>query len=161
RKVAPQERRYPRVTRRILLSWSSGKDSAWALHQLRRHPDTEAVGLLTIVNDAAARASMPAVRRVLVQPTAAAAGQRLCPVTLPVPCANHAYEERMSGALRTLRREGVTHIAFGDLYLEDVRAYRERQLAGTGIEPLFPLWSSRAETPRLARRMLDAGLQAV
>ncbi|BAS26838.1 ATP-binding domain-containing protein [Limnochorda pilosa] len=149
------------MNRRVVLSWSSGKDSAWALYVLRRQPDTEVVGLLTTVNEVAGRVSMHAVRQELVEAQAAAANLLLWPVPLPSPCSNDAYEERMSQALHALRQEGITHIAFGDLYLEDVRAYRERQLAGTGIEPLFPLWTSRPETPRLARRMLDAGLRAV
>jgi uncharacterized protein (TIGR00290 family) len=149
------------VTRHVLLSWSSGKDSAWALHQLRREEDVEVVGLLTTFNEGAARVAMHAVRRLLVEEQAAATGLPLWPVLLPWPCANADYEARMDAALARARSEGVTHVAFGDLFLEDVRAYREQRLHGTGIEPLFPLWSSGRDTPALARRMVDAGLRAV
>jgi uncharacterized protein (TIGR00290 family) len=149
------------VTRRVLLSWSSGKDSAWALHQLRQQGDVELVGLLTTFNEAADRVAMHAVRRQLVAAQAAATGLPLWPVLLPWPCANADYEALMAAALGRARAEGVTHVAFGDLFLEDIRAYREQCLRGTGLEPLFPLWSSARETPALARRMLDAGLRAV
>jgi uncharacterized protein (TIGR00290 family) len=147
--------------RRVLLSWSSGKDSAWTLHLLRQQPDVEVVGLLTTFNEAAERVAMHAVRRELVEMQADAAGLPLSIVWLLWPCANEVYEQRMSAAIAQARREGITHIAFGDLFLEEIRAYRVRQLAGTGIEPLFPLWGTPADTPALARRMLDAGLQAV
>jgi uncharacterized protein (TIGR00290 family) len=147
------------MTRRVLLSWSSGKDSAWALHVLRGQADVEVVGLLTTFNEAAGRVAMHAVRRELVEAQAAAAGLPLWPVELPWPCANAAYEERMAVAIARARERGVSHLAFGDLFLEDVRDYRVRQLAGTGVEPLFPLWGS--DTAELARRMLAAGLRAV
>lgn len=147
--------------RRVLLSWSSGKDSAWALHVLRRQPDVEVVGLLTTFNDVVDRVAMHAVRRSLVDAQAAATGLPLWPVALPSPCSNVAYEERMGTAIARAREEGVTHLAFGDLFLEDVRDYRIRQLSGTGIEPLFPLWCSPSATPELANRMLDAGVRAV
>ena len=148
------------MTRRVLLSWSSGKDSAWALHQLRGDPQAELVGLLTTFNAAADRVAMHAVRRELVAAQAEAAGRPLWAVELPWPCANEDYERLMSAAIDRARREGVTHVAFGDLFLADVRAYRERQMAGTGIEPLFPLWAAPEATPDLARRMLAAGLRA-
>lgn len=147
--------------RRVLLSWSSGKDSAWALHVLRQRPDVEVVGLLTTFDDAADRVAMHAVRHVLVEAQARAAGLPLWPLPLPVPCSNAQYEERMRAVMTRARREGVTHVAFGDLFLEDVREYRIRMVSGTGIEPLFPLWCSAADTPALARRMLRAGLRAV
>ena len=130
--------------RRVLLSWSSGKDSAWALHQLRQEADVEVVGLLTTFNEAADRVAMHAVRHQLVEAQAAATGLPLWPVLLPWPCANADYEARMDAALARARSEGVTHVAFGDLFLEDIRAYREQRLQGTGIEPLFPLWAFRA-----------------
>jgi uncharacterized protein (TIGR00290 family) len=146
---------------RVLLSWSSGKDCAWALHVLRRRGDVEVVGLLTTFNEAADRVAMHAVRRRLVEAQAGAAGLPLRPVMLPYPCSNEEYEARMAAASAEAVREGVTHVAFGDLYLEDVRDYRIRQMGGTGLEPLFPLWGTPGDTPVLARRMLDAGIGAV
>lgn len=147
--------------KRVLLSWSSGKDSAWTLNVLRQQPDVEVVGLVTTFNEAADRVAMHGVRRELVEAQAAAAGLPLWPVMLPWPCSNQIYEERMREALARAVSAGVTHMAFGDLYLADIRAYRIRQLAGTGIEPLFPIWCSAADTPALARGMLAAGLRAV
>jgi uncharacterized protein (TIGR00290 family) len=144
-----------------LLSWSSGKDSAWTLHILRQQTDVKVLGLLTTFNEAADRVAMHAVRRELVEAQAASAGLPLWPVLLPWPCSNEVYEARMRLAIDRARREGVTHIAFGDLFLEDIRAYRVRQLAGTGIDPLFPLWGTSADTPGLARRMIAGGLRAV
>ncbi len=149
------------MTRRVLLSWSSGKDCAWTLHVLRSQPDVEIVGLLTTLNEAADRVAMHAVRRELLEAQAAAAGLPLWPVLLPWPCPNEVYEARMSAALEQARSEGVTHTAFGDLFLEDVRDYRIDKLAGTGIEPLFPLFGTPADTPPLARQMIDAGVRAV
>lgn len=148
-------------TRRLLLSWSSGKDCARALHHLRRQPDVEIVGLLTTFNEVADRVSMHAVRHSLVQAQAAAAGLPLWPVPLPAPCSNEEYEGRMRAVINRARDEGVAQIAFGDLFVEEIRAYRIRMLADTGIEPLFPLWSSPADSPSLARRMLRDGLRAV
>jgi uncharacterized protein (TIGR00290 family) len=145
----------------VLVSWSSGKDSAWTLHVLRQRADVDVVGLLTTFNEAADRVAMHAVRRAVVEAQAVAAGLPLWPVSLPWPCSNEEYERRMAAALGRAREEGVTHMAFGDLFLEDVRDYRIRQLAGSGVEPLFPLWGSAADTPDLARRMLSAGLRAV
>lgn len=149
------------MSRRVLLSWSSGKDSAWTLHVLRQQRDVEIVGLLTTFNEAAGRVAMHAVRRALVEAQASAAGLPLWPVLLPWPCSNAEYEQRMSAVIDRARQEGITHVAFGDLFLQDVRDYRIRQLSGTGVEPLFPLWGSPADTPGLARRMLDGGLRAV
>jgi uncharacterized protein (TIGR00290 family) len=145
--------------KRVLLSWSSGKDSAWALHTLRQTADVEVVGLLTTLNEVFDRVAMHAVRRELLQAQAAAAGLPLREVMLPWPCPNDEYERRMSAATMQARADGVTHIAFGDLFLEDVRAYREEKLSGTGIEPLFPIWGR--DTRDLAREMIDAGLEAV
>jgi uncharacterized protein (TIGR00290 family) len=147
--------------KRVLLSWSSGKDSAWTLHVLRQQADVELLGLLTTFNEAAGRVAMHAVRRELVEAQAAEVGLPLWPILLPWPCSNEIYEARMREAIGRARREGITHIAFGDLFLQDIRAYRERQLAGTGIEPLFPLWGTCADTPRLAREVLAAGVRAV
>ncbi|HEV8580919.1 MAG TPA: ATP-binding protein [Thermoanaerobaculia bacterium] len=146
---------------RVLLSWSSGKDSAWCLHVLGQQPNVEIVGLLTTFNEVADRVAMHAVRRFLVEAQAAAARLPLWHVPLPSPCSNADYENRMRAVIDRAREEGVTHVAFGDLFLQDVRDYRIRMLSDTGIEPLFPLWCSAAETPALARRMLDHGLRAV
>jgi uncharacterized protein (TIGR00290 family) len=146
---------------RVLLSWSSGKDSAWALHVLRQQPNVEVVGLLTTFNEAADRVAMHAVRRSLVEAQAAAAGLPLWHVPLPFPCPNTEYEDKMRAVIHRADEEGITHMAFGDLFLEDVRDYRIRMLSNTGLEPLFPLWCSDADTPALARRMLDNGLRAI
>jgi len=143
---------------RTLLSWSSGKDSAWSLHVLRQRQDVEVVALLTTVNEAYDRVAMHAVRRELLQAQADAAGLPLWPLPIPNPCTNEQYEERMQDMVRRAVAEGVRAIAFGDLFLEDIRAYREKNLAGTGLEPLFPLWQE--PTDRLARTMLAAGVRA-
>lgn len=143
-----------------VLSWSSGKDSAWALHVLRQR-GVDVVGLLTTFNEAAARVAMHAVRRRLVEAQAGAVGLPLHAVPLPWPCSNAEYEARTAAAFGALRAEGVTHVAFGDLFLEDVRAYRERQLVGTGLRPTFPLWHPPGGTAALARAMIDGGLRAV
>src|SRR5439155_11951600 len=118
----------------------SGKDSAWTLHVLRQRNEADVVGLLTTFNQALDHVAMHAVRRTLVEAQAAAAGLSLWPVLVPWPCSNDVYEEKMLAAVAQVRKEGITHIAFGDLFLEDVRAYRERFLSGTGVMPLFPLW---------------------
>jgi uncharacterized protein (TIGR00290 family) len=146
---------------RVLLSWSSGKDSAWALHVLRQRPDLEVVGLLTTFNELFDRVAMHAVRRGLVEAQAAAAELPLVPVMLPYPCTNEVYEQRMKAALAKAKLAGITHLAFGDLFLVDVREYRVRLLQGTGVEPLFPIWTTAEDTPALARQMLAAGLGAV
>jgi uncharacterized protein (TIGR00290 family) len=149
------------VSCRVLLSWSSGKDSAWALHQLRRQDGVEVVGLLTTFNEAADRVAMHAVRRRLVDAQAEATRLPVWPVILPQPCSNEEYEERMAAAVARAVSEGVTHVAFGDLFLADIRAYRERQLRGSGLEPLFPLWDAGRDTAALARTMIAGGLRAV
>jgi uncharacterized protein (TIGR00290 family) len=146
---------------RVLLSWSSGKDCAWALHVLRLIPDVQIVGLLTTFNEAADRVAMHAVRRELVEMQAKAAGVPLWPVMLPWPCSNEDYEARMRDAIGRAKDENVTHVAFGDLFLEDVRDYRIKMMAGTGIEPIFPVWSSPEQTPELARKMMRQGVRAV
>lgn len=146
---------------KVLLSWSSGKDCAWALHVLRKRSDLEVVGLLTTFNEAFDRVAMHAVRRELVELQAAAAGLPLVPVMLPFPCTNGVYETRMAAAIAGARDQGVTHVAFGDLFLEDVRQYRVRMMEGTGIEPLFPLWGTPDDTPNLARQMVEGGLGAI
>lgn len=144
----------------VLLSWSSGKDCAWALHVLRRRGDVEVVGLLTTFNEAADRVAMHAVRRRLVEAQAEAAGLPLHRVMLPYPCTNEAYEARMAAACADAVRAGVSHVAFGDLFLEDVRDYRIRQMRGSGLEPMFPIWGGPDDTPALARAMIAAGMEA-
>jgi uncharacterized protein (TIGR00290 family) len=146
---------------KTLISWSSGKDSAWLVHVLRRRPDVEVAGLLTTVNDAAQRVAMHAVRVDLLEAQADALGLPLWQIPIPSPCPNDVYERAMSAAVARAVGEGFTHIAFGDLFLEDIRRYREEKLAGTGLTPLFPLFSTnRADTARLAREMVAAGLGA-
>jgi uncharacterized protein (TIGR00290 family) len=144
--------------KRILLSWSSGKDSAWCLHVLRKNRAHEILGLLTTFNEAADRVAMHAVRRELVERQAAAAGLPLWPMHLPWPCSNEQYEGLMAEACKKAISNGIEGIAFGDLFLEDVRAYRERQLKGTGLEPIFPLWGQ--PTYELACGMIRSGLRA-
>jgi uncharacterized protein (TIGR00290 family) len=143
---------------RVLLSWSSGKDSAWTLHTLRRQRDFELVGLLCTLNSAAERVAMHGVRRSLLDAQAEAARLPLWAIDLPSPCSNEAYERIMTCVLERARAERVAAIAYGDLFLEDIRAYRLARHAGTGIEPLFPLWSR--DTAELAREMIRGGLRA-
>lgn len=144
--------------KRVLVAWSSGKDSAWALHLLRRDAGVEVCGLLTTVNTEFDRVAMHGTRRAVLEAQAAAAGLPLWIVPLPWPCSNAIYEERMAETCARAVAERVDAIAFGDLFLADVRAYRERQLAPTGLEPLFPLW--QVPTDRLAREMMAGGLRA-
>jgi uncharacterized protein (TIGR00290 family) len=146
------------MTRDVLLSWSSGKDSAWTLHVLSQRTDVRVVGLLTTINQAADRVAMHAVRRTLVQAQAEAVGLPLRDVPLPSPCHNSDYERLMSEACHRAVQEGVQAIAFGDLFLADVRRYREQQLQGTGLQPLFPLWG--VPTGSLASEMIASGLRA-
>lgn len=140
------------------LSWSSGKDSAWALETLRRHFQVEVTALLTTVNATHGRVAMHAVREELLRRQADAVGLPLVVVPLPWPCPNFTYEEAMAQAVANARNQGVSHMAFGDLFLADVRRYREEKLRASGITPLFPLWES--DTAALAREMLAAGLRA-
>lgn len=144
--------------KRVLLSWSSGKDSAWALHLLRQQPDVQVVALLTTFNTAADRVAMHAVRRALVKTQAERAGLPLWEVELPWPCSNDDYECRMQAVVDRAIGEGLDAVAFGDLFLEDIRAYRVKQLAGTGLQPLFPVWE--IPTDDLAQQMIAAGLRA-
>jgi uncharacterized protein (TIGR00290 family) len=144
---------------KIIVSWSSGKDSAWALHALARTHPGAVCGLLTTTNEAFDRVAMHAVRRDLLEAQAAATGFPLHIVPLPWPCTNDEYERRMAAAVAAFARDGVTHVAFGDLFLEDVRRYREERLAGSGLAPLFPIWKTRP-TAELAREMIAAGLDA-
>lgn len=143
---------------KILLSWSSGKDSAWALHVLRQQYPDAVAGLLTTINEEADRVAMHGVRSSLLRAQARAAGLRVTMISLPHPCSNEVYEQRMAAAVADAVSQGFTHVAFGDLFLEDVRRYREDRLTGTGLHPLFPLWG--LPTPQLARDMIDAGVEA-
>jgi uncharacterized protein (TIGR00290 family) len=144
--------------KRTLLSWSSGKDSAWTLHVLRRDPAIELCGLVTTLNTQFDRVAMHGVRRTILEAQAAAAGLPLWVIPLPWPCSNEIYEQRMAEVCQRAIAEKIDAFAFGDLFLEDVRAYRERQLAPTGLEPIFPLW--QIPTDALARDMIAGGLRA-
>lgn len=144
---------------KILVSWSSGKDSAWMLHVLRQDPANAIGGLLTTMNEQFDRVAMHAVRRRLVEAQADAVGVPLRTVPLPWPCTNEEYEARMRAAVSQAVAEGFTHVAFGDLFLEDVRRYREEKLAGTGLTPVFPIWG--IPTDELAVRMVENGLRSV
>jgi uncharacterized protein (TIGR00290 family) len=143
---------------RILVSWSSGKDSAWALHVLRQSGTYEVVGLLTTINEVAERVAMHAVRQTLLAAQAAAAGLPLWEVPIPPACTNEEYEARMSAALQRARAAAVDGIAFGDLFLADIRRYREERMRHTGLTLLFPLWLQ--PTDALARAMIAAGVRA-
>ena len=146
---------------KILLSWSSRKDSAWALHTLRQQPSVEIVGLLTTFNETNNRVAMHGVRMELVEQQAEAAGIPLWGVPFPFPRSNEENEARLRAVLERARAEGVTQVAFGDLYLEDIRAYRERMMAGMGIQPIFPIWRTRDDTKVLAQEMLQNNLRTV
>jgi uncharacterized protein (TIGR00290 family) len=143
---------------RTLLAWSSGKDSAWTLHVLRQNLEIEVVGLLTTVNRTFDRVAMHAVRRELLAAQADAVGLPVTTVEIPYPCSNEAYEAAMGGAMEQARRAGISAVAFGDLFLEDVRRYREDRLRGSGVTPLFPIWGTPTDV--LARDMVAAGLRA-
>lgn len=146
------------VKQRVLLSWSSGKDSAWALHKLRQDAGVELTGLLTTFNSHADRVAMHAVRRELVEAQAARIGLPLWKIDLPWPCPNAEYENRMLDACRRAVGAGVEAVAFGDLFLEDIRRYREEQMSVTGLRPLFPVWLLPTKT--LARELIGAGVRA-
>ncbi|HEX9048949.1 MAG TPA: hypothetical protein VF841_00280 [Anaeromyxobacter sp.] len=143
---------------RALVAWSSGKDSAWALHEVRRAGALDVVGLLTTVTSEFGRVSMHAVREALLDLQAESLRLPCRKVRIPWPCPNERYEAEMAAALAEARAAGVTRIVFGDLFLEDVRSYRVEKLAGTGIDPVFPLWGR--DTARLAREMIAGGLRA-
>jgi uncharacterized protein (TIGR00290 family) len=147
------------MAKKTLLSWSSGKDSAWALHILRGTPDVEVVGLMTTVNKVHQRVAIHAVRLELLQSQAEALGLPVQVIDLPSPCTNAQYEAAMGRFVEESKRRGIEYMAFGDLFLADIKEYREAKLAGTGITPLFPLWL--APTDRLATEMISSGLRAV
>jgi len=144
--------------KKVLLSWSSGKDSAWTLQLLRGRVDLQVTALLTTFNAEANRVAMHAVRRVLVESQAERTNLPLWAVELPWPCSNSDYEDRMRVVCQRAVAEGITVMAFGDLFLQDIREYRVRQLQGTGLAPLFPLW--QIPTRDLALDMIAAGVQA-
>ncbi len=145
-------------TRKILMSWSGGKDSAWALHTLRQNPQYRVAALLTTVNEHFGRVAIHGFRQELLDLQAAAVGLPVWKVPLPYPCTNADYESRMATVCERAVAEGFDAVAFGDLFLEDIRAYRIERLAGTGLEPLFPIWG--IPTDQLAQQMVAAGLRA-
>jgi uncharacterized protein (TIGR00290 family) len=143
---------------KALVSWSSGKDSAWLVHVLRSRGDIEIGALMTTINEPAQRVAMHAVRLDVLDAQAASLGLPLWKIPIPSPCSNEAYELVMAAAVARAVAEGFTHVAFGDLFLEDVRRYREERLAGTGLTPIFPLFG--ADTAALAAQMIAGGLRA-
>ena len=147
------------MRKKAWLSWSSGKDSAWSLEVVRRQGEYDVEALLTTVNAEYQRVAMHAVRESLLRLQAESAGIPLVTVPIPFPCPNEAYEKAMSAAIGEARSRGITHMIFGDLFLEDIRRYREEKLAGTGITPVFPLWG--LDTSRLANEMVEGGLRAL
>ena len=144
---------------RAVVSWSSGKDSAFALHLLRQSGEVEICGLVTTVSSQFGRVAMHGVREELLDLQAAALGLRCFKVPIPWPCSNAIYESEAARALREAQKEGVTHVVYGDLFLADIRAYRERQLAQLGLQGIFPLWLR--DTAELAREMVGCGLRAM
>ena len=143
---------------KALLSWSSGKDSAWSLLVLRKRRAVEIVGLLTTVNEVYSRVAMHAVRVELLEAQAEAVGLPLWKIPIPSPCSNREYEAAMLAAIERAKSEGVNTFAFGDLFLEDIRRYREESLGGTGVSPIFPIWA--LPTKELAQEMIASGLRA-
>ena len=144
--------------KKCLISWSTGKDSAWMVHVLRRQGGIELAGVLTTVNEKYQRVAMHAVRVELLQAQADALGLPLWQIPIPSPCPNEVYERAMAAAVERAVADGFTHMAFGDLFLEDIRRYREDRLAGTGLTPIFPLFGLNTTT--LAREMVTGGLRA-
>ncbi|HEY5091591.1 MAG TPA: ATP-binding protein [Polyangia bacterium] len=143
---------------KALLAWSSGKDSAWSLQVLRSEAEVQVVGLLTTINEAFDRVAMHAVRTELLRAQADAADLPLWPVPIPWHCSNAAYEAAMAAVLVRAAADGISAVAFGDLFLEDIRRYREERMNETGLRPLFPIWGT--PTAALATRMVEAGLRA-
>ena len=143
---------------KAMIAWSSGKDSAWALHDVRASGAFDIVGALTTVTDTFARVSMHGVREELLCAQLEAAGLPATVVRIPYPCANDIYEREMAAAMCVAKAQGVTHVIFGDLFLEDIRAYREARLRDVGLIPVFPLW--QRPTAALAREMIASGVEA-
>jgi uncharacterized protein (TIGR00290 family) len=146
------------MKKKTLLSWSSGKDSAWALHLVQQDPRIELLGLFTVMNQKYSRVSMHATRSEMLHCQAEAVGLPIETISLPDPCTNEQYDAIMRHFVTESVNKGIECMAFGDLFLEDVRKYRENQLKGRGIDPLFPLWG--IPTSDLAEQMLSAGLEA-
>ncbi|MCG8554899.1 MAG: adenine nucleotide alpha hydrolase [Proteobacteria bacterium] len=144
---------------KAIVAWSSGKDSAYALHVARQHDVVEVVGVLTTLTDGYERVSMHGVREELLDLQVRGIGLPCTKVRIPSPCPNEVYERQMGEALEELRADGVTHVVFGDLFLRDIRAYREAQLVRVGMQGVFPLWLR--DTPTLAREMVQSGMCAV
>ncbi len=142
---------------KTLLSWSSGKDSAWSLYTLKQNNNIELCGLFTTINEEYDRVAMHGVRTGILQAQAEAAGLPLHVISLPNPCPNEIYEERMGTFIKQTKTDKIEAMAFGDLFLEDIRAYREGNLKDTGIEPLFPVWG--IDTATLANNMISGGLE--
>jgi uncharacterized protein (TIGR00290 family) len=147
------------LPKRALIGWSSGKDSAWSLQVLRRDPEVEVAGLFTTVNRENARIAVHAVREELLVAQAQALALPVLRVPIPHPCPNETYERAMAGFVATAKRDGITHLAFGDLFLEEIRRYRERIFAGGGVELLFPVWG--LDTRLLAEEMTASGVRAI
>jgi len=147
------------MPKQIILSWSSGKDSAWTLYQLQQDPDYEVVGLVTTVNQKYQRVAMHGVREQILQQQADAAGLPLHTLNIPSPCTNKEYEAVMKKFITVMQKNKIEYMAFGDLYLDDIRQYRVKQLEGTGITPVFPLWLK--PTRELAEAMIEGGLEAI
>lgn len=143
---------------KTLLSWSSGKDSAWSLHVLKTRQEVELVGLLTTVNEVHSRVAMHAVRVELLKAQAKAVGLPLWKIPIPSPCSNGEYEAAMLAAIERAKSQGISTFAFGDLFLEDIRRYREERLGETGVSPIFPIWAM--PTRELAYEMVKSGLRA-
>lgn len=143
---------------KAVIAWSSGKDSAWALHEIHRAGEFDVIAALTTVTDTFGRVSMHAVREELLMAQLDAAQLPAVIVRIPFPCPNDVYEREMAAAMMAAKEDGVTHVIFGDLFLEDVRAYREARLKDIGMIPVFPLW--RRPTDKLAREMIAAGVEA-
>jgi uncharacterized protein (TIGR00290 family) len=142
---------------KALISWSSGKDSAFSLHEVRRTGEFDVVGAVTTITENFGRVSIHGVREEILLAQLAAAGLPPTIVPIPYPCPNEVYEARMGETVARAKAGGITHMIFGDLFLEDIRKYREEKLRGTGITPVFPLWLR--PTPQLARDMIASGLQ--
>ena len=142
---------------KALIAWSSGKDSAFSLHEVRRAGEVDVVGALTTITDTFARVSMHGVREQILMAQLDAAGLPATIVRIPYPCPNETYEARMAESLAQATAQGITHMVFGDLFLEDIRTYRVEKLEGTGITPIFPLW--QRPTDELTRDMIAAGLE--
>lgn len=147
---------------KALIAWSSGKDSAWALHAVRMAGEVEIVGTLTTVTDSFARVSMHGVREELLAAQLEAAGLPGVTVRIPFPCTNDIYEREMAKAMAAAKARGISHVVFGDLFLADLRAWREKKLAAVDMKAVFPIWQEQADkaTPALAREMIAAGVEA-